>query len=41
MTMDLDRRVDLGGVYNVRDLGGYPGADGRLVRAGALASRSA
>jgi protein tyrosine/serine phosphatase len=36
MTMDLDRRVDLGGVYNVRDLGGYPGADGRLVRAGML-----
>lgn len=36
MTMDLDRRVDLGGVYNVRDLGGYPGADGRRVRSGVL-----
>ena len=36
MTMDLDRRVDLGGVYNVRDLGGYPTADGRRVRAGVL-----
>lgn len=34
--MDLDRRVDLGGVYNVRDLGGYPGADGRYVRTGVL-----
>ncbi len=27
-----DRRVDLGGVYNVRDLGGLPGLGGRLVR---------
>jgi protein-tyrosine phosphatase len=26
------RRIDLGGLYNVRDLGGYPGADGRTVR---------
>lgn len=31
-----DRRVDLGGVYNVRDLGGLPGADGRVVRRGML-----
>lgn len=30
------RRVDLGGVYNVRDLGGYPGVDGRMVRRGLL-----
>lgn len=33
MTVDAsDRRVELGGVYNVRDLGGLPGAGGRLVR---------
>lgn len=33
MTVDAsDRRVDLGGVYNVRDLGGLPGLGGRLVR---------
>ena len=31
-----DRRMDLGGLYNVRDLGGYPGIDGRLVRRGML-----
>lgn len=37
MTVDgSDRRVELGGVYNVRDLGGLPGADGRLVRRGML-----
>lgn len=29
-------RVELGGLYNVRDLGGYPGTDGRLVRRGML-----
>lgn len=29
-------RVELGGLYNVRDLGGYPGLDGRLVRRGML-----
>lgn len=29
-------RVELGGVYNVRDLGGYPGRDGRRVRTGML-----
>ena len=29
-------RVELGGVYNVRDLGGYAGADGRTVRRGML-----
>jgi protein tyrosine/serine phosphatase len=32
----VGQRVELGGVYNVRDLGGYPGADGRLVRRGML-----
>lgn len=30
------RRVELGGLYNVRDLGGYPGLDGRRVRTGML-----
>lgn len=30
------RRVELGGVYNVRDLGGYPAADGRMVAMGRL-----
>ena len=30
------RRVELGGVYNVRDLGGFPGAGGRRVRTGML-----
>jgi protein-tyrosine phosphatase len=30
------RRVDLGGLYNVRDLGGFVGADGRRVRTGML-----
>jgi protein-tyrosine phosphatase len=30
------RRIDLGGVYNVRDLGGYPGHGGRGVRRGML-----
>jgi protein-tyrosine phosphatase len=30
------RRVELGGVYNVRDLGGFPGFDGRPVRRGML-----
>jgi len=29
-------KVELGGVYNVRDLGGYAGIDGRLVRRGML-----
>ena len=29
-------RVELGGVYNVRDLGGYPTADGRVVNTGLL-----
>lgn len=29
-------RVELGGVYNVRDLGGYPGRDSRRVRTGML-----
>ena len=33
---EAGRRVDLGGLYNVRDLGGYPGLDGRLVRTGLL-----
>lgn len=32
----LDRRVELGGVYNVRDLGGMPTLDGREVRTGML-----
>ncbi len=31
-----DRRVDLGGVYNVRDLGGLATTDGRIVRRGML-----
>ncbi len=31
-----DRRVELGGVYNVRDLGGIPTLDGRVVRPGML-----
>ncbi len=30
------RRVELGGVYNVRDLGGYPTDDGRMVASGLL-----
>ena len=29
-------RHELGGLFNVRDLGGYPGLDGRLVRRGML-----
>ena len=29
-------RIELGGLYNVRDLGGYPGTAGRLVRRGML-----
>jgi protein-tyrosine phosphatase len=29
---DLDRHVPLGAAFNVRDLGGYPTADGRQVR---------
>lgn len=29
-------RTELGGLYNVRDLGGYPGMDGRRVRHGML-----
>lgn len=32
----VDRRVELGGVYNVRDLGGVPTGDGRMVRRGQL-----
>jgi protein-tyrosine phosphatase len=32
----LDRRVELGGVYNVRDLGGCPTEDGRVVLPGLL-----
>lgn len=36
MSAAAARRVDLGGVYNVRDLGGIPGRDGRLVRSGML-----
>lgn len=32
----VDRRVELGGVYNVRDLGGVPTVDGRVVRRGQL-----
>jgi protein-tyrosine phosphatase len=32
----LDRSVELGGVYNVRDLGGMPTRDGRMVRPGML-----
>lgn len=32
----MDRRVELGGVYNVRDLGGVPTLDGRYVRRGQL-----
>jgi protein-tyrosine phosphatase len=32
----LDRSVALGGVYNVRDLGGVPTQDGRLLRPGLL-----
>lgn len=35
-TPPLGARVELGGLYNVRDLGGYPGIDGRLVRRGML-----
>jgi hypothetical protein len=31
-----DHRVELGGVYNVRDLGGYPTADGHVVASGRL-----
>ena len=29
-------KVEIGGLYNVRDLGGYAGVDGRLVRQGML-----
>jgi len=29
-------RIELGGLYNVRDLGGYPGVDGRVVRRNVL-----
>ena len=32
----VDRRVELGGVYNVRDLGGVPTEDGHIVRPGML-----
>jgi len=31
-----DRFVKLGGCFNVRDLGGYPAADGRVVRRGRI-----
>jgi len=36
VTPPLGERVELGGLYNVRDLGGYRGADGRRVRRGML-----
>ncbi|MBI1350337.1 MAG: protein-tyrosine-phosphatase [Actinomycetales bacterium] len=36
MTTASTRKVDLGGIYNVRDLGGFPGTDGRRVRRGML-----
>lgn len=36
VTPPLGERVELGGLYNVRDLGGHPGVDGRLVRRGLL-----
>ncbi len=32
----IDRSVELGGVYNVRDLGGLATQDGRVVRSGML-----
>ena len=32
----IDRSVELGGVYNVRDLGGMVAQDGRVVRTGML-----
>lgn len=32
----LGDRIELGGLYNVRDLGGYPGSEGRRVRRGML-----
>ena len=32
----IDRSVELGGIYNMRDLGGLPAAGGRMVRRGLL-----
>ena len=32
----IDRSVELGGIYNMRDLGGFPGLDGRKVKTGML-----
>jgi len=32
----IDRSVELGGIYNMRDLGGFPGLDGRMVKTGML-----
>ena len=29
-----ERRIDIAGAYNVRDLGGYPTVDGRATRRG-------
>lgn len=28
----IDRSVELGGIYNMRDLGGFPGLNGRMVK---------
>jgi len=36
MEREVNRSVELGGVYNVRDLGGMQTQDGRLVRSGML-----
>ena len=32
MTQQMERRIDLEGCVNFRDLGGYPTTDGRTVR---------
>jgi protein tyrosine/serine phosphatase len=32
----IDRSVELGGIYNMRDLGGFPGLGGRMVKTGML-----
>ena len=34
--MEFERLLPFQGFFNFRDLGGYPTADGRLVRAGRL-----